>query len=60
MFLTKIINQFGDITHMIKKSKKIIVAGLVSTVAAAYLFGSFAQAKESATKHTPSTAKEKL
>jgi len=60
MFLTKIIYQFGDITYMIKKSKKIIVAGLVSTVTAAYLFGSFAQAKDTATKHTPSTAKEKL
>ncbi len=45
---------------MIKKSKKIIVAGLVSTVTAAYLFGSFAQAKDTANKHTPSTAKEKL
>jgi len=41
---------------MIKKSKKIIFAGLVSTLAAAYLFGSFAQAKES----KESTAKEKL
>jgi len=62
MFLTKIINQFGDITYMymIKKSKKIIVAGLVSTVTAAYLFGSFAQAKDTIQKHTPSTAKEKL
>ena len=45
---------------MIKKSKKIIVSGLISTFAAAYLFGSFAQAKDSTTKHTPSTAKEKL
>ena len=41
---------------MIKKSKKIIFASLVSTLAAAYLFGSFAQAKES----KESTAKEKL
>ncbi|QOR62863.1 S41 family peptidase [Sulfurovum sp. ST-21] len=41
---------------MIKKSKKIIFAGLVSTLTAAYLFGSFAQAQE--TKE--STAKEKL
>jgi len=41
---------------MIKKSKKVIIAGLVSTVATAYLFGSFAQAKS-----TPSvSAKEKL
>ena len=47
---------------MIKKSKKVILAGLISTVTAAYLFGSFAQAKDtSATKtFTPSTAKEKL
>ena len=41
---------------MIKKSKKIIFAGLVSTLTVAYLFGSFAQAKE--TKE--STTKEKL
>ena len=61
MFLTKIINQFGDITYMIKKSKKIILAGLMSTLTAAYLFGSFAQAKDSnTTKFQPSTAKEKL
>jgi len=41
---------------MIKKSKKVIIAGLVSTVTAAYLFGSFAQAKS-----TPATsAKDKL
>ena len=60
MFFNKIINQFGDINYMIKKSKKIIVAGLVSTVTAAYLFGSFAQAKDTTKKHTPSTAKEKL
>ena len=61
MFLTKIINQFGDITHMIKKSKKIILAGLVSTVTAAYLFGSFAQAKDTnTTKVLPSSPKEKL
>ena len=49
---------------MIKKSKKIILAGLLSTLTAAYLFGSFAQAKESknhnATTYKPSTAKEKL
>ncbi len=64
MFLTKIINQFGDITTMIKKSKKMILAGLMSTITAAYLFGSFAQAKDTAkvttVKHTPSSAKEKL
>jgi len=61
MFFNKIINQFGDITYMIKKSKKIIVTGLVSTVTAAYLLGSFAQAKDSnTTKFQPSTAKEKL
>ena len=44
---------------MIKKSKKVIIAGLVSTVTAAYLLGSFAQAKEPQ-KVSPSTAKEKL
>ncbi|HFQ60720.1 MAG TPA: S41 family peptidase [Epsilonproteobacteria bacterium] len=46
---------------MIKKSKKIILAGLTSTITAAYLFGSFAYAKENVDKtHTKSTAKEKL
>jgi len=61
MFLNKIINQFGVYTYMIKKSKKTIIAGLVSTLATAYLFGSFAQAKDSnTTKYQPSTAKEKL
>jgi len=63
MFLNKIINQFsyGDTTLMIKKSKKVIVAGLVSTLTVAYMFGSFAHAKDAATKtHAPSTAKEKL
>ncbi len=64
MFLTKIIHQFGETTHMIKKSKKIILAGLVSTVTAAYLFGSFAQAKDNnttkTTKITHSSPKEKL
>ncbi|MDQ7047376.1 MAG: S41 family peptidase [Sulfurovum sp.] len=46
---------------MIKKSKKIILAGLTSAIAAAYLFGSFAQAKDASdTKYVPSTAKEKL
>ncbi len=46
---------------MIKKSKKIILAGLTSTIAAAYLFGSFAQAKDTnTTKIEPSSAKEKL
>ena len=46
---------------MIQKSKKIILAGLTSTIAAAYLFGSFAIAKESTPKtHVKSTAKEKL
>jgi len=46
---------------MIKKSKKIIFAGLTSTIAAAYLMGTFAQAKENTT-HTQvkSTAKQKL
>ncbi len=41
---------------MIQKSKKIIATGLLSTLTAAYLFGGFAQAKE--TKE--SSAKEKL
>jgi len=63
MFLNKIINQFsyGETTLMIKKSKKVIVAGLVSTLAVAYMFGSFAQAKDTPEKtYTPSTAKDKL
>ena len=42
---------------MIKKSKKIIVTGLLSTLTAAYLLGSFAQAKAPSVE---STAKEKL
>lgn len=46
---------------MIKKSKKIIIAGLVSTLAVAYLFSSSAVAKDTASKkYTPSTAKEKM
>jgi len=47
---------------MIKKSKKVILAGLISTVTAAYLFGSFAQAEDTNTTKTfaPSTAKQKL
>jgi len=46
---------------MIKKSKKIILAGLTSTIAAAYLMGSFAYGKENPSKtHTKSTAKQKL
>jgi carboxyl-terminal processing protease len=47
---------------MIKKSKKVILAGLISTVTAAYLFGSFAQAKDTNITKTfaPSTAKQKL
>lgn len=63
MFFNKIINQFshGERTFMIKKSKKVIVAGLVSTLTVAYMFGSFAQAEESAEKNiAPSTAKDKL
>ncbi len=61
MFLTKIIYQFGEFNPMIKKSKKIILAGIVSTLTLAYMFGSFAQAKDSnTTKFKPSTAKEKL
>jgi len=43
---------------MIKKSKKVIIAGLLSALTAAYMFGSFAQAKESTFK--PSSPKEKL
>ena len=43
---------------MIKKSKKIIVAGLLSTLTAAYMFGSFAQAEDS--NSTTSTTKDKL
>ncbi len=46
---------------MIKKSKKIILAGLVSTITAAYLFSSFAQARDTSIKRSaPSSAKEKL
>jgi carboxyl-terminal processing protease len=44
---------------MIKKSKKVIIAGLVSTVTVAYLFGSFAQAKDTK-KPSQSTPKDKL
>jgi carboxyl-terminal processing protease len=63
MFLNKIINQFsyGDNTLMIKKSKKVIIAGLATTLTVAYMFGSFAQAKDTTEKtYAPSTAKEKL
>lgn len=63
MFLNKIINQFsyGDTILMIKKSKKVILAGLVTTLAVAYMFGSAAQAKDTDDKkYAPSTAKEKL
>ncbi len=45
MFLTRIVNQIGD-SFMIKKSKKIIIAGFLSTLTSAYLLGSFAQANE--------------
>ncbi len=53
---------------MIKKSKKIILAGLLSTVTTAYLFGSFAQVNNNNTQgadtstkvYQASTAKEKL
>jgi len=46
---------------MIKKSKKVIIAGIASTLTAAYLFGSFAQAKDPSDKaYQPSSAKEKL
>ena len=42
---------------MIKKSKKIIVTGLLSTLTAAYLLSSFAQAKDTSSE---SSAKDKL
>jgi len=45
---------------MIKKSKKVIVAGIVSALTAAYLFGSSAQAKDPKNTYQPSSAKEKL
>ncbi|HIQ27536.1 MAG TPA: S41 family peptidase [Sulfurovum sp.] len=46
---------------MIKKSKKVIIAGLVSALAVSYLFSSSAMAKNaSVKKYTPSTAKEKM
>lgn len=46
---------------MIMKNKKIIVAGVISTIVSAYLFGSFAQAKENTAKtEVKSTAKDKL
>ncbi len=47
---------------MIKKSKKVIVAGFASALTAAYLLGSFAQAKDTSSVKTyaPSSAKEKL
>ncbi len=61
MFLTKIINQIGDIYHMIKKSKKIIIAGFISTITSAYLLGSFAQANDNnRTNKMHSSPKEKL
>ena len=43
---------------MIKKSKKIIGAGIFATLLATYLLSAFAQAKGNT--HTPSNAKEKL
>ena len=48
---------------MILKSKKVMIAGLASTLISAYLFTTFAYAKETTSKiNTPpaSTAKEKL
>ena len=63
MFFNKIINQFsyGETNSMIKKSKKVIAAGVLTTFAVAYMFGSSAQAKDADIKtQTPSTAKEKL
>jgi len=51
----------GDTIYMIKKSKKIIASGVLSALTAAYLFGSFAQAKDSSdTQYVPSSAQEKL
>ncbi|SFZ98062.1 Carboxyl-terminal protease [hydrothermal vent metagenome] len=44
---------------MIKKSKKVIVAGFLSAITATYLMGTFAQANETI-KPAPSSAKEKL
>jgi carboxyl-terminal processing protease len=43
---------------MIQKSKKIIATGLISTIATAYMFGTFAQAKN--IKSEESSAKAKL
>ncbi|MEY3002581.1 MAG: hypothetical protein RLZZ428_956 [Pseudomonadota bacterium] len=47
---------------MILKSKKVIIAGLISTLTSAYLFNTFAYAKETQNPKTApaSTAKEKL
>ena len=46
---------------MIKKSKKVIAAGLASTLTVAYMFGSFAQAKDTPENtYAPSSAKDKL
>jgi len=46
---------------MIKKSKKVIVTGIATTLTAAYIFSSSAQAKDpNAKAYQPSTAKEKL
>jgi len=46
---------------MIKKSKKVILAGFLSTLTLAYLFGSTAVAKDTnIKKYKPSTAKEKM
>jgi len=46
---------------MIKKSKKVIAAGLASTLTVAYMFGSFAQAKDTPENtYAPTSAKDKL
>lgn len=45
---------------MIQKSKRVIVAGMISTITAAYMFGSFAQASSDATEAISSSPKEKL
>jgi len=61
MFLTRIINQFGEATNMIKK---IILAGLISTITSTHLFASLGQVIDNNTskkvKIRPSSPKEKL
>ena len=45
---------------MIKKSKKVIAAGMISAITTAYMFGSFAQANSETDSILPSSPKEKL